>query len=682
MVSTTENDLKQQEISQAVIVADNFNKKFSPLTNSKPLMLLPLVNGIVLDLILKSLEEDGIQETYIFCGLHNNQIRSYINSSQWCDKDGTMSVTVFSSSSFLSMGDIMRELDSKALIRSDFILIDGAVITTFSITEMLEKHRRCRKVDKNAAITLLYKKALPNHRTKCKEHGVVVAVESNTNRIRYYQRINKAKSVHIPLEVFIENEEVSIHYNLLDSYISICSPIVPPLFSDNFDYQTMDDLVKGLLVNEELLGNSMYIDTITSGYGANVSNLFMYDAVSQDIVSRWVHPIVPELIELKENLYTHSLQNIYKADGVETGHKSILHQNIVIGKGSKIGENCYIVNSVIGSNCIIGNNVRIKGSYLWDGVHVGNDCNLDTCLLAENVKLHDKVQISPGCVLGNEVVIGENITLPSYVRLQSEVSKDEDSFGEDSDEESNQPSENKTCDIKLVGEKGHGYLCWDKSESDQEDNDNDIVEDIWGEPIDQSTWENGSVSSSEAESEDELIEGYDDTYFYNEVLESLQRGIEEKVKSENIVLEINSSKHAYNISIKEMNTLLIKALLKLPFETAEPSTSQQYLASLKPSLQFFKPLIANYIKKDDSQFHCLSSMEEFMNTHEDIAPAVVKVMHFWYDQDILNEPVILEWYKDISPEHEKTKKLASTFVQWLLEADEESSDDEESSEDE
>lgn len=66
--------------------------------------------------------------------------------------------------------------------------------------------------------------------------------------------------------------------------------------------------------------------------------------------------------------------------------------------------------------------------------------------------------------------------------------------------------------------------------------------------------------------------------FYNEVVDSLHRGIEENISCDNLVLEINSSKYAYNVSMKELNGLVIKAILELPQSTSQPS---QYLAALK-----------------------------------------------------------------------------------------------------
>lgn len=62
--------------------------------------------------------------------------------------------------------------------------------------------------------------------------------------------------------------------------------------------------------------------------------------------------------------------------------------------------------------------------------------------------------------------------------------------------------------------------------------------------------------------------------------------------------------------MKEVNTLLIKAILKIPLENQEEELSaQQYLNIMKKYLQFFHPLISNYIKSAESQLDCLTSVE-------------------------------------------------------------------------
>ena len=45
---------------------------------------------------------------------------------------------------------------------------------------------------------------------------------------------------------------MSLRYDLMHSHISICSPRVTELFVDNFDYQTMSDFIRGVLLNEEV----------------------------------------------------------------------------------------------------------------------------------------------------------------------------------------------------------------------------------------------------------------------------------------------------------------------------------------------------------------------------------------------------------------------------------------------
>lgn len=53
-------------------------------------------------------------------------------------------------------------------------------------------------------------------------------------------------------EVLTEHKNVLLHYDLLDCQISVCSPQVPALFKDNFDYLTRDDFIKGILMTEDV----------------------------------------------------------------------------------------------------------------------------------------------------------------------------------------------------------------------------------------------------------------------------------------------------------------------------------------------------------------------------------------------------------------------------------------------
>ena len=92
------------------------------------------------------------------------------------------------------------------------------------------------------------------------------------------------------------------------------------------------------------------------GYGARVSNMLMYDAVSSDMIRRWVYPFTPEanFADQEGQRCTHSRHNVYRGPGVSLGHGSQMEENVLIGRDTSIGANCFISNTVIGANCCIG----------------------------------------------------------------------------------------------------------------------------------------------------------------------------------------------------------------------------------------------------------------------------------------------------------------------------------------
>jgi len=42
---------------------------------------------------------------------------------------------------YRSLGDVLRDVDAKSLVRSDFILVTGDVVSNFNISKALEEHK-------------------------------------------------------------------------------------------------------------------------------------------------------------------------------------------------------------------------------------------------------------------------------------------------------------------------------------------------------------------------------------------------------------------------------------------------------------------------------------------------------------------------------------------------------------
>ncbi|MBN3295568.1 EI2BE factor, partial [Amia calva] len=659
---------EEEQALQAVLIADSFSRRFFPISKDQPRALFPLANVAMIDYTLEFLTATGVQETFVFCCWMSNKIKEHLLKSKWCRPTSPNTVHIITSELYRSLGDVLRDVDAKTLVRSDFLLVYGDVVSNIDVTQALQEHRNRRKAEKNISVmTMIFKESSPGHRSRCKEDDVIVAVDSKSNQVLHYQKTYGLQKLQFPMNIFHSgSDEIEVRHDLLDCHISICSPQVAELFTDNFDYQTRNDFVRGLLVNEEILGNQIHMHVTGHEYGARVSNLLMYDVVSSDIVRRWVYPLTPEMnfTDQEGQACTHSRHNVYRGAGVSLGHGSQMVENVLIGQGTNIGANCHISNSVIGNNCTIGDNVILDRAYIWNNVCIANNSHIKQSVLCDNVEVKEGVTLNPQCVLAFNVVIGANVTLPegtvvSMHHPDEEDKEDEDEFLSDDAEVSNSQAKTKlkAFSTAAVGTEGKGYI-WRASSLTEE------------EELTQCLWDLELNPDPESDSESEMSEGSHDldsrgvspelddvNVFQVEVLGTLQRGMEENIGCDNLVLEINSLKYAYNITLKEVMQILTKVVLEFPFQQQGPElTASQYSTILTPLLKRWAPVFKNYIKRAQDHLDCLSAIEEFFLDHDSHWSAMVKVLMNVYQLEILAEEAIMHWFSQ-GASSEKSKQL-------------------------
>nr|XP_006816689.1 PREDICTED: translation initiation factor eIF-2B subunit epsilon-like [Saccoglossus kowalevskii] len=398
------------------------------------------------------------------------------------------------------------------------------------------------------------------------------------------------------------------------------------------------------LEKPRIMGNQIHLHLLHTEYAARVSNLYMYDAISKDVIHRWTYPfVVDNNLCVNESGYMLLRHNIYISKDITLARGCVLKEDVVVGQGTCIGTNTVISNSVIGRNCQIGENVILKNAYIWDNVVICGHCEIDSSLICNGSTVLSNVTIQPNCTISYNVTVGPDVNIKPGTLLTTQL-----------------PTLNTGFD-DLSDSKWLTDLCVD-TEQDEESSEDESIEDLTPPttpPLD------------------------DTRMFYNEVLDSLHRGIEENINCDNLVLEINSSKYAYNVSMKELNGLVVKAILELP-QLQSTLRPPQYLSALKTLLKQLSPVLQNYIKSCESQMDCLVALEEYCGSCENFAPIIMQVIHYMYDQmEILQESVILSWYNQTSSsdephtrmKHQEIRKQVTTFVKWLEEADEESDSD-------
>lgn len=413
-----------KSVLSAILLADSFAQSFAPITLEKPKMLLPLVNMPMIDYTLEWLAASGVEEVFVVCCAHSEQVKAHLASPKWSQQKA-MKLHIVISTSCLSAGEALRLMDQKDLIKSDFVLMGGDVISNLDLKSIISAHKKRRAEDRHAIMTMVMQSSR-NVKHKCwaGESEILVALDPLSSRLLRLEDLDSSKQKkHLTLDAqnFSERDMISLRTDLLDTRIYICTPDVLMLFSDNFDYQNIEhDFISGVLSEEEL-GNTMHVHEVESGFACQVRNLRSYDAISRAVLQRWSFPFLVDSGSLHgadpTSTYSFKRHNSYREQHVKVARTAVVGRDSAVGNRSSLDEGTQVTCSVIGRNCHIGRGVRMDGCYIQDNVRVGDGAHLTSAMVCEGaVIMHDAV-VQPGSVISFQAVIGAGHQVPAHTRI-------------------------------------------------------------------------------------------------------------------------------------------------------------------------------------------------------------------------------------------------------------------------
>jgi translation initiation factor eIF-2B subunit epsilon len=360
-------------------------------------------------------------QVFVFCCAHAAQIEAYLRKSRWLSQP-SFAVHTIVSTDCLSVGEALRLVDQRNVVRSDFVLVSGDTVSNMSLAAVLAEHRARRQRDKLAILTMVTKKVSARHRAaRMGEHTLTMAVDPETNQLLHYEEgAGSTSALALDASLFSEHRSVQVRTDLLDCHIDICAPEVLFLFTDNFDYQHMRrDFVCGTLMEREL-GNTIHVHQLGGEYAARVHNLRTYDAVARDIIQRWVYPFVPDANWLPRGgapSYSYHRRNVYKEEGVVVARSAEIGADTVLGAGTTVGELSLIRKSVVGRGCRVGMRACLDGCHLMDNCVIGDHVRASGALICEGAIVNPGAVLEPGAVVSFNVVVGKGFTVPRNVRL-------------------------------------------------------------------------------------------------------------------------------------------------------------------------------------------------------------------------------------------------------------------------
>lgn len=686
---------------QAIVLADSFQTRFMPLTSVKPRCLLPLANVPLIEYTLEFLAQANvINEVYIMCCSHSDQIQEYIDNSKWTNVSSPFKkIQTIASKESRSVGDAMRDVDSRGLITGDFILVSGDVVTNLDISKVLEDHKVYKQSDRDYICTMVLTQASPMHRSRSIIEPACFIMDKATNRCLYYQDLppinGKKSSVNIDPEVLEDIQEFEINNNLIDCHVDICTATVPTIFQENFDYQTLrSDFVKGVL-SSDLLKKHIYSYITKDQYSARVESWQTYDGISQDVLERWCYPIVPERNLLLDQTYTYGSQHIYKENNVILSQSCKLQSGVVIGKDSFIGDRTEIQNSVIGRSCKIGSNVVIENSYIWDGAVIEDNCIIKHSIVANDALIRKDVILSAGSVIGfgvvidNSVIVGNNMKIiktPINDFTSSANISSDDSFDDDNNFKDNENS--LVCDPDVVGINGVGFL-YEENQFETAETSSGIVYEMEKLHLSDSSIASSSItvhhsnkkkrrthsSASGFISEDETEN------FEEEAIATVERAMENNHDLDTAMLELNTLRMSMNVTYHEVREASCLAMIKRVNHFINTATLGTKDAAEKIFRKWGK-MFERQVFDDDDQIDLLLIIQTICHKLDENYKALLFgcIAVVLYDIDILDDENIVAWWN--SKEAQEMPEIREKVNKWIEVLQEESSDEEESSDDE
>uniref|UniRef100_A0A914XJR1 EIF2B subunit epsilon/gamma LbH domain-containing protein n=1 Tax=Plectus sambesii TaxID=2011161 RepID=A0A914XJR1_9BILA len=407
MVKKEENE---KPTLQAVVVADHFNKQFAPLLSGDSVWSgVQLANSALINYTLEWLSRTEVVGVIVVVSQsHYAQVNSLLRDWSW----RFTSWTVIQCQNCMSLGDALREVDSRALISGDFLLVQAGTICSDSLQPQIDAHRARRKKNKDNVMTLIYSEVGEEDNATRQ----VIGLEAQTHKLVIYHKAADCTKLDIDKAYF--HSETQIRRDIRDSGIAICSPQICPQFGSNPDFEQRDDVVREILANEEVLCQNVHVEILAPAVFAwTIKDFETYLAANRFILQRWSFPLVPDGLSIssvtrcvcrKGKVYV-PVEN-HQAAAID--RDAIIQSNVILGSKCEVKSKASIKNSAVGDNCVIDCNTTIDNCIIGRNVTIDSGCVLQHSIIADNVK------IGPGCTIAPRCVLGAKVSLPADTLLQ------------------------------------------------------------------------------------------------------------------------------------------------------------------------------------------------------------------------------------------------------------------------
>ncbi len=320
---------------EAIMLAGGFGTRLRPLTYTRAKSLLPIMNTPMITYLLKMLPKE-VDKVILAVNYRKKQIEEYLES---LDLDNE--IIVNDEPEPLGTGGAVKFAENHLTDR--FFVLNSDIICSLNLSEMISFHKK-----QNALATISLWPV-----DNVSEFGVA-DVKDDGNIIRF---VEKPRPEDAPS-------------NLINAGAYLLEPSI------------LDYIKSGKLVSME-------------------------------------KEIFPQIIQDTNRFYGYQFKGYWMDIGRITSYLSV-HQFLLREehKNNEIGRNCTIngelINSVIGDNVLIEKNSKIENSIILDNAKIGEECQLQNSVIGEQAKVGSHSAL-------DYVVLGDNEQISEHISWENKL---------------------------------------------------------------------------------------------------------------------------------------------------------------------------------------------------------------------------------------------------------------------
>ncbi len=366
---------------KACIMCGGEGTRLRPLTLERPKPLIPLLNRPSVVHLVEHLSVQGFNDIVITLGYRGNDLEEALGDGRVY---GVHIEYVHEKEKLGTAGGVKNAQDFFG--DEPFMVIGGDHVMDLDLREMFRSHL---KGDAIVTIGLL---PIEDPR----EYGIADMDVNN--------RIHR----------FLEKPSAGeIFSNLASTGIYACNPEIfdwiPP-----GEYDFAKNLFPALMEGGERINGYL-----VRGKWTDIGNPRSYREASKWMLEKLPGTKIAGHLQIKDARVTGPIELSYN---VSMGSNTALVGPIVIGENTTIGDNVLIgPYTSIGSNCTIEDNVRIFSSFLFGGIHIGQDTVVSGSIIDNDTQIGKNCFLETGTVIGPRVSIKNNATIHSNVRIWADL---------------------------------------------------------------------------------------------------------------------------------------------------------------------------------------------------------------------------------------------------------------------